>query len=92
MSAVVAQTASAARARRRRLTERARGERRLAALLIGPAAIVMVAVLAYPIIDAVVLSLQRSDLRLPHATAFIGSPITELSWARRCGGGMCCTP
>jgi multiple sugar transport system permease protein len=72
VSAVVAQTASAARARRRRLTERARGERRLAALLIGPAAIVMVAVLAYPIIDAVVLSLQRSDLRLPHATAFIG--------------------
>ncbi|MGI8429587.1 MAG: carbohydrate ABC transporter permease [Solirubrobacteraceae bacterium] len=55
-----------------RLTERARGERRLAAMLVGPAAIVMIAVTAYPIIDAVILSLQRSDLRFPGATKFIG--------------------
>ena len=32
----------------------------------------MVAVTAYPIIDAVVLSLQRADLRFPDATKFIG--------------------
>jgi len=32
----------------------------------------MIAVTAYPIIDAVILSLQRSDLRFPNATKFIG--------------------
>ena len=71
MTTVAAETPAAA-PRRRRLTERAREERRLAALLIGPAAVVMIAVTAYPIIDAVVLSLQRSDLRFPNATKFIG--------------------
>ena len=72
MSAVAAKTAPAARSRRRRLTERARAERRLAALLVAPAAIVMIAVTTYPIIDAVVLSLQRADLRFPGATKFVG--------------------
>jgi multiple sugar transport system permease protein len=57
---------------RAHLTERAREERRLAAMLVGPAAIVMIAVTAYPIIDAVILSLQRSDLRFPSATKFVG--------------------
>jgi len=41
-------------------------------MLVGPAAIVMIAVTAYPIVDAVILSLQRSDLRFPSATKFIG--------------------
>jgi trehalose/maltose transport system permease protein len=63
---------TAAPPRRRRLTERARAERRLATWLIAPAAIVMIAVTAYPVIDAVLLSLQRSDLRFPNATKFIG--------------------
>jgi len=58
--------------RRRHLTERAREERRLAAMLVAPAAIVMLAVVAYPIIDAIVLSLQRADLRFPNANKFIG--------------------
>jgi len=62
----------AASPRRRHLTERAKSERRLAAILVAPAAIVMIAVVAYPIIDAVVLSLQRADLRFPNATKFIG--------------------
>ena len=57
---------------RRRITERARAERRLAAWLVGPAAIVMVAVTAYPIVDTIILSLQRSDLRFPSATKFLG--------------------
>jgi multiple sugar transport system permease protein len=57
---------------RAHLTERAREERRLAAMLVGPAAVVMIAVTAYPIIDAVILSLQRSDLRFPSATKFVG--------------------
>jgi multiple sugar transport system permease protein len=72
VSAVTETVAASPKPRRRRLTERAREERRLAAMLVGPAAIVMVAVTAYPIIDAIVLSLQRSDLRFPHATKFIG--------------------
>jgi multiple sugar transport system permease protein len=63
---------SAAPPRRRHLTERTRAERRLAAMLVGPAALVMLAVTAYPIIDAVVLSLQRSDLRFPSQNKFIG--------------------
>jgi multiple sugar transport system permease protein len=71
MSAVAA-PATAAQPRRPRLTERARDERRLAAMLVAPAAIVMIAVTAYPIIDAIALSLQRADLRFPHASKFIG--------------------
>jgi multiple sugar transport system permease protein len=64
--------AAAPQPRRRHLTERAREERRLAAMLVAPAAIVMLAVVAYPIIDAIALSLQRADLRFPNANKFVG--------------------
>jgi multiple sugar transport system permease protein len=64
--------ATAPQPRRRHLTERAREERRLAAILVAPAAIVMLAVVAYPIIDAIALSLQRADLRFPNANKFVG--------------------
>ncbi len=57
---------------RRHLTDRARSERKLAFMLVGPAAIVMVLVTAYPLIDTVVLSLQRADLRFPAANKFVG--------------------
>ncbi len=67
-----ARTAAPPATGRKHLSERAKGERRLAAILIGPAAIVMIAVVTYPIIEAVILSLQRSDLRFPNATKFIG--------------------
>jgi multiple sugar transport system permease protein len=70
--AVTAPSSATAPRRRRHLTERTRAERRLAALLVGPAAIVMIAVTAYPIIDAVVLSLQRADLRFPTQNKFVG--------------------
>jgi trehalose/maltose transport system permease protein len=70
--AAPAPTAATPPRRRAHLTERAREERRLAAMLVGPAAIVMLAVTAYPIVDAVVLSLQRADLRFPGANKFIG--------------------
>ena len=69
---VAAPTATAPPKRRARITERARGERRLAYMLIAPSVIVMLIVTAYPIIDAFILSLQRSDLRFPNATKFIG--------------------
>jgi multiple sugar transport system permease protein len=70
--AVAAPAAAAPPERKKRLTERARAERRLAAMLVAPAAIVMVAVTAYPVIDTIVLSLQRSDLRFPGQNKWVG--------------------
>jgi len=70
--AVAAPGTAAPPRRRGHLSDRTRSERRLAAMLVGPAAIVMIAVTAYPIIDAVILSLQRADLRFPAQNKFIG--------------------
>jgi multiple sugar transport system permease protein len=72
VSAVAAPAASAPAPKTRRLTDRARAERRLAAILVAPALIVMLAVTAYPIIDTIVLSLQRADLRFPGANKWVG--------------------
>lgn len=47
-------------------------ERRLAFILVAPAALLMLAVTAYPIGYAVWLSLQRNSLATPHDTAFVG--------------------
>ncbi|MCV7099272.1 carbohydrate ABC transporter permease [Mycobacterium palustre] len=47
-------------------------ERRLAFLLVAPAAILMLSVTAYPIGYAVWLSLQRNNLATPNDIAFIG--------------------
>jgi multiple sugar transport system permease protein len=49
-----------------------RAERRLAFILVAPAATLMLAVTGYPIAYAVWLSLQRNDLASPRDTAFIG--------------------
>jgi trehalose/maltose transport system permease protein len=57
---------------RKRVTDRARAERRLGLWLVAPAGIVMIAVSAYPIIYAFILSLQRADLRFPAQNKFIG--------------------
>jgi multiple sugar transport system permease protein len=70
--AVAAPTAAPPRQRRAGVTDRAKAERRLGLSLVAPAIIVMVAVTAYPIVYAFVLSLQRSDLRFPAASKFIG--------------------
>jgi multiple sugar transport system permease protein len=72
MSTVAATAPATAPRRRQRLTERARTERKLAYTLIAPAAIVMIAVTAYPVIDTIILSLQRADLRFPSANKFVG--------------------
>ncbi|WP_405431031.1 carbohydrate ABC transporter permease [Micromonospora sp. NBC_00617] len=58
--------------RRPPLSENKKAERRLGWLLCAPAALVMVAVTAYPIIYSVWLSLQRYDLRFPDQREFIG--------------------
>ncbi|MEA2652145.1 MAG: trehalose/maltose transport system permease protein [Chloroflexota bacterium] len=67
--------------RRKHDSERKRAERRLGLMLVAPAALVMIAVTGYPIIYAVWLSLQRSDLRFPEETEFVGlgNYITVLS-------------
>jgi multiple sugar transport system permease protein len=57
---------------RRRLSGRARNERRLAWMLCAPAVIVMAAVTVYPIGYAVYLSLLRADLRYPGDHAWVG--------------------
>jgi multiple sugar transport system permease protein len=56
----------------RPVTERAREERKLGWMLCAPAVFVMLAVTLYPIVYAVWLSLQRYDLRVPGAHAFVG--------------------
>jgi multiple sugar transport system permease protein len=70
----VAAEAEPPRGRKRRapLSDGARADRRLAFWLVGPAVLVMVAVTAYPLIYAVILSLQRNNLEQPQSTKFIG--------------------
>jgi len=56
---------------RRRHTEGRRAARKLGLMLVAPAAIVMLAVAAYPIIYAFWLSLNKADLRLPDQNEFV---------------------
>jgi multiple sugar transport system permease protein len=56
----------------KRGTDRAQAERRLGIKLAAPAAILMLAVTAFPILYAIWLSLQRYDLRNPGDNAFVG--------------------
>ncbi|MEA2827972.1 MAG: trehalose/maltose transport system permease protein, partial [Actinomycetota bacterium] len=57
---------------RRRRSIRSRSERRLGWMLCAPAVIVMLLVTAYPIVYAIILSLQRNDLRFPDQAQFVG--------------------
>jgi multiple sugar transport system permease protein len=54
------------------LSEGKKAERRLGWLLCAPAALVMVAVTAYPIGYSIWLSLQRFDLKFPDQRQFVG--------------------
>jgi len=67
-----ADAAASPRPGRQHLTDRVRSERRLAVMLVGPAALVMLLVTGYPVVDTIVLSLQRADLRFPAANKFVG--------------------
>ena len=63
------------------LSEGKKAERRLGLLLVAPAAIVMLAVTAYPVGYAVWLSLQRYDLRFPalyRALALAGAQVMAI--------------
>lgn len=54
------------------ISEKTRSERRLAWLLCAPAVVAMLAVTAYPIAYAIVLSVQQIDLRFPDEGGFVG--------------------
>ncbi|HEX6346103.1 MAG TPA: sugar ABC transporter permease [Umezawaea sp.] len=54
------------------LSEGKKAERKLGLLLCAPAAIIMIAVTAWPIIYSVYLSLQRYDLKFPDRQEFVG--------------------
>jgi multiple sugar transport system permease protein len=62
----------ASTARTAHASSRTRSERKLAWMLCAPAVIAMLAVTAYPIGYAIVLSLQKLDLRFPEQTEFVG--------------------
>ncbi|MDQ2699910.1 MAG: sugar ABC transporter permease [Actinomycetota bacterium] len=67
------------------MSARTRSERRLGWLLCAPAAIAMLAVTAYPIGYALVLSVQKIDLRFPEEGGFVGlqnyeSVLTSSLW------------
>jgi multiple sugar transport system permease protein len=57
---------------KKRMTERARAERRLAWMLCAPAVVAMLLVTGYPIAYAFYLSLQKFDLRFPDDKEFVG--------------------
>ena len=61
-----------AAARKSLRTDKTRAERRLGLLLCAPAVVAMLLVTAYPIVYAVVLSLQDLDLRFPEEGGFVG--------------------
>ena len=67
-----AQKAPTPKPKARKVSSRTKSERKLAWMLCAPAVIVMLAVTAYPIGYAFVLSLQKLDLRFPEQTGFIG--------------------
>ena len=67
------------------LSEGKKAERRLGLWLVAPAALMMLAVTAYPVGYAVWLSLQRYDLRFPDEREFVGlanyvSVLTDAFW------------
>src|ERR1700742_4452348 len=64
--------AAGGRRRRAPLSEGARADRRLAFWLIAPAVLGMIAVTGYPLVYAVILSLERYNLELPKDTKIIG--------------------
>jgi multiple sugar transport system permease protein len=72
MEAATAPARVEAPPKRRRISERAREERKLAWMLCAPAVIVMILVTGYPIGYAIYLSLQKDDLRFPDEKEFVG--------------------
>jgi multiple sugar transport system permease protein len=55
-----------------RTSDRTRAERKLAFMLCAPAVVAMLLVTLYPILYAIVLSVQKVDLRFPQESGFVG--------------------
>jgi multiple sugar transport system permease protein len=70
--AATAEPRAQAPGKKKPITDRARQERKTAWLLCAPAVIVMLLVTGYPIVYAIILSLQRYDLRFPDDKEFVG--------------------
>ena len=69
---VAAPASGTGKGKKKRVSDRARSERRLAWMLCAPAIITMLIVTGYPIGYAFYLSLQRFDLRFPDDKEFVG--------------------
>ena len=67
-----APAAAAQAPKQKKISDRTKAERKLGWLLCAPAVIAMLLVTAYPIIYALVLSLQEVDLRFPDEGGFVG--------------------
>jgi multiple sugar transport system permease protein len=85
MEAATTRAPTAAPPKKKGITERARGERKLAWMLCAPAVIVMLLVTGYPIVYAFYLSLQKFDLRFPDDKEFVGlanygDVLTSTTW------------
>ena len=65
-------TATTAPPAKKRMTDRAKAERKLAWMLCAPAVIAMLLVTGWPILYALYLSFQRFDLRFPDDKEFVG--------------------
>jgi len=81
----VAAPSAAAGPGKKRISDRARSERKLAYMLCAPAVVAMLLVTGYPIGYAVYLSLQRFDLRFPDDKQFVGlsnygDVLTSTTW------------
>src|SRR5215218_7044543 len=90
MEATTARAAPTAPPPTKGLTERARAERNLAWRLCAPAVLAMLLVTGYPIGYAIVLSLQKFDLRFPDDKEFVGlgnyiDVLTSSTWWRDFG-------
>jgi multiple sugar transport system permease protein len=72
MEAASVETRTTAPPAKKRMTDRAKAERKLAWMLCAPAVIVMLIVTGYPIAYAFYLSLQKFDLRFPDEKEFVG--------------------
>ena len=67
-----APAAAAQAPKQKKISDRTKAERKLGWMLCAPAVIAMLLVTAYPIIYALVLSLQEVDLRFPDEGGFVG--------------------
>ena len=72
-------------------SDRSRAENRLGLRLVAPAVVLMLLVTAYPMIQALYLSLFRYRLTTPVTRSSSDCPTTQWCWATHCSGTTCGT-